>query len=49
MHVLAHLHHEPHVVLDEEDRQLALVAQPPDEADELVDLLVVEATGRFVE
>jgi hypothetical protein len=26
--VLADLHHEPHVVLDEEDRQLALVAQP---------------------
>jgi len=49
VHVLADVHHQPHVVLDEEDRQLALVAQPPDQADELVDLLVVEAAGGLVE
>ena len=37
------------MVLDEQDRQLPLVAQPADEADELVDLLVVEAAGGLVE
>ena len=39
VHVLADLHHEPHVVLHQQDRQLALVAQPADESHELVGIV----------
>ena len=42
-------HHELHVVLDEQDRQLEVVAQAADQRRELPDLLVVEPAGRLVE
>ena len=37
------------MVLDEQDRERPLVAQPHDEVAELLDLLVVEPAGRLVE
>ena len=42
-------HHEAHVVLDEQDRQRALVPEAHDEVAELLDLDVVEPAGRLVE
>ena len=42
-------HHHRHVVLDEQHRQLELVAQPPDQLRQLVDLGVGQPAGRLVE
>ncbi len=42
-------HHEVHVVLDEQNRQVALVAEAQHEVAELLDLLVVEPAGGLVE
>ena len=47
--MVGHAHDEGHVVLDEEDRELELVADPAHELAELADLLVVQAAGRLVE
>ena len=49
VHVVGDAHDEVHVVLDEEHGQLAVVADLPDEAAELLDLLVVEPARRLVE
>ena len=47
---LADAHHDPHVVLDEEDGQAELVAQAADEVDPSVaGLAAVHAGGRLVE
>src|SRR4249919_2611391 len=46
---LGHRHDEVHVVLDEQDRERVVGAQPPDQLPELADLLVVQAAGRLVE
>ena len=42
-------HHQVHVMLDEQHRDLALVADAPDQRAELADLAVVEPAGRLVE
>ena len=47
--VLGDAHDHLHVVLDEQDRQLALVAQPAHELGEPLGLLRVHAGGRLVE
>ena len=47
--VLGDAHHEVHVVLDEQHRQLVVVADLADEAPELLDLLVVQAAGGLVQ
>src|SRR5262245_40878358 len=49
VHAVRDRHHEVHVVLDEEDREVVLLADPSDQAGELPDLLVVQAAGRLVE
>jgi hypothetical protein len=48
-HVVGDVHHEVHVVLDDEDREVELVAEVADEHAEVSDLLVVQASGRLVE
>jgi glyoxylase-like metal-dependent hydrolase (beta-lactamase superfamily II) len=42
-------HDEAHVVLDEEHRQVEIVAKPEEEVAEVLNLLVREPTGRLVE
>ena len=49
MDAIGDAHHELHVVLDEQDREREVVAQPVDELLELLDLLVVESAGGLVE
>src|SRR5215471_1047127 len=44
-----HRHDEVHVVLDEQDRDAVVDAQPPDQLREVADLLVVEPSGGLVE
>src|SRR5215813_5592051 len=42
-------HDEVHVMLDEEDRDIAVMADAPDQRAEPRDLLVVEPAGRLIE
>src|SRR5690349_12160956 len=49
VHAVGDAHHEVHVVLDQQDRQLERRADPPDQAGELPDLVVAEAAGGLVE
>ena len=49
VHAVGDAHHEVHVVLDEEDRQLERAPDPADQRAELLDFLVVQASGRLVE
>src|SRR5512143_4005333 len=46
---LADAHHDLHVVLDEQDREPELVAQPSDQVHEVDRFLRVHPRGRFVE
>ncbi len=48
-YVVGDPHHQVHVVLDEQDGQLPVVADLLDEAAEIRDLLVVEPSRRLVE
>jgi hypothetical protein len=47
--VVGHPHHEVHVVLDQEHRQLQLVTESPQEGSQLLHLLVVQPAGGLVE
>ena len=47
--VLRDAHHQPHVVLDEQDRQVVARADVGDHRREFVDLGVGEARRRFVQ
>src|SRR5262249_21457557 len=46
---IRHLHDQPHVVLDQQDRHAALVSDGPDDPDERLDLRVVQPRRRLVE
>ena len=47
--VVGDRHHQAHVMLDQQHRDVALVADAADQVAEHVDLFVVEAAGRLVE
>src|SRR5512132_174761 len=49
VNALADAHDERHVMLDDQDGQVEVLPQPPDQRAELAHLLVVEAPGRLVE
>src|SRR6476646_2283922 len=49
VHAVADRHHQLHVVFDEQDRKVEVVAKSADHFGELADLLVVEPAGRLVE
>src|SRR5256885_2995410 len=49
VHAVGDPHHHLHVVLDQQDRQLEVLAHPADQRAELSDLLVVEASRRLVQ
>ena len=48
-HVVGDRHHQPHVMLDQQHGDIAVVANPADQVAEDVDFLMVEAAGRLVE
>jgi hypothetical protein len=48
-HVVGDPHHHPHRVLDQQDRQLVLLAQREQQVGERLDLAVAEAAGGLVE
>jgi hypothetical protein len=47
--MIGDLHHEAHVVFDQQHRDVALVADAADQVAQDVHFLVVEAAGRLVE
>src|SRR5438067_5097022 len=49
VHAVGDTHHQLHVVLDQQDRQLEVLAHPADQRAELSDLLVVQASRRLVQ
>src|ERR1700722_16859389 len=46
---VGHAHHQIHVMLDQQDAEIELLAHPPHEHREFIDLAVIEAAGRLVE
>src|SRR5207244_5060879 len=49
VHTVGDSHDKPHVVLDEQDRQLEVAVHAPHERPEPLDLVMAEPSGRFIE